>query len=388
MAQDTKRKAIVIGGGLAGLTAAIALQHWDIDAVVYERATELPVPPVAVGAILQQNAMRVFRQLGLVDRIAALGTPLERLEHRTARGQLFTQWPLNHLSRQVGEVTIGLERAALHAALADALRPGSLHLGEPCVGFAQDAAGVTARFAGGREARADLLVGADGVNSVVRAQLEGPRRPRYAGYTIWEGVAASDQLPLPSGLHRMVWGRGQRFFSYPIGPDHLHWGAIVNAPRAGGDAAGGDREALLARFRGWMTPTEAIIAATDAAAIRRIDDFDRSPVKRWSEGRVTLVGEAAHPMTLNIPQGIAQAAEDAVVLAKCLTAEPDTAAALAAYPALRVSRTGRIATLARIYGAMGRWEDAPRSALRTSLLGMLYNTMAWYVHQKDVAYEV
>lgn len=193
----------------------------------------------------------------------------------------------------------------LRFGLAGALDEDAVHLGAECTWFAQDADGITVRFADGREARGDALIGADGLRSTIRMQLLGQSKPRYAGYTLWQGTAEFDSAKYPPGLMRMVWGKGGRFVSYYTSPGRLFWFGVANAPESGTER----KEAALERFRGWMPPIEELISATPDGSLSRVDMYDREPVSTWGTGRVTLLGDAAHPITVNSGQGAAQTLE-------------------------------------------------------------------------------
>ena len=167
--------------------------------------------------------------------------------------------------------------------------------------FEQDADGVTATLADGRTERVDVLIGSDGIKSTVRAALRGPEQPpRYAGYTIWQGFATVGSQTAPLGIFPLVYGPGLRFAYYRVSEERLYWFGVANAEEGGKDAEGGIKSKLLELYEGWPAPTEEVIGVTDEGVIHRRDLYDRDPIDKWSEGRVTLVGDAAHPMTFDI----------------------------------------------------------------------------------------
>jgi 2-polyprenyl-6-methoxyphenol hydroxylase-like FAD-dependent oxidoreductase len=241
----------------------------------------------------------------------------------------------------------------LQAVLRDALGPDALHLGAACTGFTQDDSGVTAQFADGRTARGDLLIGADGLHSVVRAQLHGGQPPTYVGYTAWRAVIPFDHARLTPGESS---GYGPRFGQVPISGGRVYWFATQNTP-AGQRSPDGEQAALRRIFANWHAPIPDLIRATPEALILRNDIYDRPPLRAWGQGRVTLLGDAAHPMTPNLGQGGCQALEDAVVLAACLCAAPAVPAALRAYEARRIPRTSAIVRQSRQAGQIGQWAN-------------------------------
>ncbi|MBK9712471.1 MAG: FAD-dependent monooxygenase [Kouleothrix sp.] len=364
MQQKHPIRAIVVGGGIGGITAAIALRQAGVEATVYERAGELR--EVGAGLAVWQNAVYALGRLGLADKVRAQAVPDLGGALRSWRGETLVD--LTPLNRGAGAPALSLviHRADLLAILREELGAAQVRLGAELVGFSQDAGGVTARFADGHEARGDLLVGADGLGSAVRAQLFGRQKPRYSGYSAWRAVVEFDPA-LARAAAGETWGRGARFGIAPMSGGRVYWFASLNSP-AGARVPEGRRKAtLLERFRGWHAPVEALIDATDEAAILHHDIHDRPPLRRWSVGRVTLLGDAAHPMTPNLGQGACQAIEDGLALADALAAGGEIAAALRGYEARRVGRTSAIVRQSRQVGWVGQWQSAPACELRDFL---------------------
>lgn len=341
-------RVLVIGGGIGGLTAAIALNRAGIPTAVYERAPELR--EVGAGITIWTNALKVLRKLGVGPAVEAKSTPLRQSELRAWRGQVLSEMDLSDLNARFGAPTVGIHRADLQAALADHLGREHIILGAACVGYTQDANGVTVRFADGREVRGEFLIGADGLNSAVRTQLLGPQKPRYAGYTAWRGVGHIDRPEVPVGMTMIALGRGSQVGYLPIGGGRTYWFATANMSAGGSDGPVGAKAALLARFRDWYAPIPAVIEATPDAAIIRNDICDRPPVTNWTDGRVSLLGDAAHPTTPNLGQGACMAIESAWVLAECLKA--DRVNGLKAYQQKRFARTAEITNRSWSLGKM------------------------------------
>ncbi len=354
--------AIIIGGGIGGLATAIALRNVGIEVVVFERVAQLH--EVGAGLSLWANATKALKLLGLADGINKISIPEVQGGIRSWQGEVLTTTSTQELQRALGQPNLVLHRADLHAALLGALQTESVHFGQQCTGFQQDATGVTAHFANGEPVRGDLLIGADGLHSIVRAQLHGKQKPSYAGYTAWRSVVnfAPEQL-----LPGETWGAGVRFGQVPISGKRAYWFAAKNALE-GARSPDGEQAELLRIFRGWHAPIEALIEASAESAILRNDIYDRPPLRHWGENRVTLLGDAAHPMTPNLGQGACQALEDAVVLARFLREANDIAAALRAYEAQRIPRTSSIVTQSRRVGAIGQWQHPVAVQLRKFLL--------------------
>lgn len=358
------RKAILIGGGIGGLAAAIGLKGAGFEVEVFEQAAALA--EVGSGISLWRNALAALDRLGVFGRLRALGIAGQEGAIYRPDGRLLARMeaPRGGGASPGGAILL-LHRAELHRVLLDAAGLDVVRTGARCVGIDQDEAGVTARFADGREARGDLLVGADGLRSVVRKALVDPSPPRYAGYTVYRGIAAFDPAKVVPGE---TWGRGLRIGRWGLAGGRSYWYASHAVPEGRGDPAAGRKAGLLALFRGWHAPVGDLIAATDEAAILRTDIYDRRPLSRWGVGRATLLGDAAHPMTPDLGQGACQAIEDAAILADCLRTPGDIPAALRAYESRRIPRTARVVAAARRIGRMARWSNPWACRLRDALM--------------------
>jgi 2-polyprenyl-6-methoxyphenol hydroxylase-like FAD-dependent oxidoreductase len=246
------------------------------------------------------------------------------------------------------------------------LDPTAIHLAAQCVTIHQSQDQVSARFDGGREIEADLLVGADGVHSVVRAQCFGPTRLAYRGYTSWRGATPPGSVPQVTDSIE-TWGRGARFGLQPTSGNRILWYATLNAAEGGTDA-GRLREMLLGRFGGWHDPIRSVIVATPEDAIVRTDIYDARPSRTWTRGRVALIGDAIHPMTPDLGQGACQAILDATTLADCLAASKHLHVALRAYQHRRARNAAVTTLLARTFGIAGQWEADILCSLRDTIL--------------------
>jgi 2-polyprenyl-6-methoxyphenol hydroxylase-like FAD-dependent oxidoreductase len=362
------KTALIIGGGIGGLAAGVALRRIGYQVRVCERAGEWR--EVGAGLLLAPNALKALQYLDLSAAVEAAGIPLERAEIRTRRGDLLTAMPAGAIGKRVGAPTVCLHRADLLALLAGALDPEVLRLGRECTGVEQEGTRVTARFAGGPEEQGDFLIGADGLRSVVREHVPGMKPLRYAGYTAWRGIAACERPGFAAATACETWGCGLRFGFVPTDRRRVYWYATMNAPEGAHDPEGRRKQELLKRFARWHDPIPTLIEATEEATILRNDVYDREPARQWGQGRITLLGDAAHPTTPNLGQGACQALEDAVVLARCLAAGADTPAALRAYEAERMPRTRRIVQQSRRIGSIGQWENPWACGLRDLLTRM------------------
>ncbi|MCE9565407.1 MAG: FAD-dependent monooxygenase [Planctomycetes bacterium] len=362
-------RAVVIGAGIGGLTAAIALKQTGWDVSVCERAPELR--EVGAGITLWTNAVKVLRKLGAGEAVEAAAAPIKTSEVRSWRGKLLIRADFGALGQRLGAPCIGIHRADLQAKLADALGREHIQYGMTCVAYNRDGKGANALFAEGDDVRGQILVGADGIKSLVRNQLLGPEQPRYAGYTAWRGVALIDRPEVPVGVTVLAMGRGSQVGMLPIGGGRTYWFATQNVPPDGVAGPGGHKADLLKLFGNWWPAFPAAVEATPDAAILRNDIIDRVPVRKWTDGRVALLGDSAHPTTPNLGQGACQAIESGYVLAKCLKEAETAEAGLSAYEQSRFDRTAQITNESWKVGKILAYENPLKCWFRDRMFGLL-----------------
>jgi 2-polyprenyl-6-methoxyphenol hydroxylase-like FAD-dependent oxidoreductase len=328
---------------------------------VFERAAAME--EVGAGISLWANALHALDRLGVGPAVESASLAYEAGGLRLKDGTALISMSVADLTRQVGRVVVVLHRADLHAALLQALPPDVVRLGMTCTGFDRTPGGVTAAFAGGQAAHGDLLIGADGLRSVIRAGLHGDRPPRYAGCTAWRAVVPFDHSRVQASES---WGAGRLFGLVPISGSRVYWYAAKNT--AEGGRSPHPRGELLELFADWHAPIPALIAAADDRVILRNDIYDRPGLQRWGEGRVSLLGDAAHPMTPFLGQGACQALEDAVVLGDCMAQTADVPNALRRYEQTRIRRANMFVRQSRIAGRVARLEHPIAAGLRNALL--------------------
>jgi 2-polyprenyl-6-methoxyphenol hydroxylase-like FAD-dependent oxidoreductase len=367
MTEPGQDGVLIIGAGIGGLATAIALRQAGIPAQVFEQRAS--AGELGAGLTLWTNAMHALDWLGLADAVRARGRAGLGGTIRTWRGAPLQRITAADLERTFGSANVAIHRADLRAVLLAALPAGMLHLDMRLVGIEQDGAGVRACFANGQEARGAVLIGADGIRSTVRAGLWGATPPRYAGYTAWRGVARIARDPPPGAEAGFeAWGCGARLGAVAIGARRVYWFATRNAPEGEADSSRGRKADVLDLLTGWHPTMRALVATTDEAAILRHDIYDRPPLARWGQARVTLLGDAAHAMTPNLGQGACQAIEDAVVLADALHAAADPVAGLRAYEAARAPRTAQIVRQSWLMGRIGQWEQPGLCRVRAAMM--------------------
>ncbi|MFB8004672.1 FAD-dependent monooxygenase [Nocardia sp. NPDC056000] len=375
------RRVLIAGGGIGGLAAALALQHRGFDPIVFERSETLR--DGGAGLHIWTNGTLILDQLGVADEVLKIAPAQEICRFASSRGEVFGAWDVGSFTAKYGRPTIAVERSVLHRALREALSGNVVRTGAEVVSFEQNDTGVTVRLADGSTDTGDVLIGADGINSAVRIGLHGAEKPRYNGYIAWRGKAALTHDLIPPGTFHALFGPGTRFTYYDVAPGVVHWMSVANGPAGGANEP--DMKALLAeRHRGWVDPVSEILAATPESDIIRSDVYDRRPSKkRWGRDRVTLLGDAAHPITFNIGQGACQALEDAMILADELAATPDVPSALRLYEQQRIPRTAGMQRTAWLIGQMGAVENPALIQLRQLVMRLAWPKFAFTAAERD-----
>jgi len=340
-------RAAIVGAGLGGLAAAVALTRCGIEVRVYEQAAELG--EVGAGVAVCVNGLRVLEGLGLGEPVRRWGARMARPQLCLADGQPMAKPPGTFA--RAGQ-NLGFHRADLLAVLAGALPAGVVLTGHRCTGFDGDS-GV--RFANGASADADVVIGADGIHSVLQGYAVEPSEPVYSGVVAYRGVVPADRVPAwPAGMVRLWMGEGRHFLVYPVRAGELlnYVGFLPAEAGATESWSARDHSATLAEgFAGWDPVVATIIDAIGGDGFRS-GLYDRAPLRQWSTGRLTLLGDAAHPMLPHLGQGLNQAFEDAAALASLLrgACPQDVPAALAAYETLRREHTARVQHASRLDG--------------------------------------
>jgi 2-polyprenyl-6-methoxyphenol hydroxylase-like FAD-dependent oxidoreductase len=380
------RTALIVGAGIGGLAAAVALQREGWNVRVFERAAH--AGELGFALLLASNAMASLQRLELEQPVIAGGASPDTGEIRGSGGRLMRRIHLGQIRHLLTHQPVVVLRAVLHGVLLAAAGRENVALGSVATGFQLRDRTAVLQLADGRTVESDVLVGADGVGSVIRKQLHpGEPPPRRSGLWAVRGVAHEIEPHLAEIDGAQYFGRGVEGGVARAAPRSVYWYLSVPGRQLGGTS----EPAAIARrcAADFDDRFQRIVAATAPHEMRLDELLDRDPISDWGRGPVTLLGDAAHPMLPHAGQGAAQALEDAVALGRVLREEVDVGVALRRYERVRAMRTRRIVLLARRNARLGsitnpvlRWlRDA---AIRTVPASALHKTYVEFGRPPDV----
>ncbi len=375
------KKFAIVGGGIGGLTLAIALQKKGLSVSVYEAAPRLE--PLGAGLALAGNAVRALMELGIADDVIARGKVIGSMAILDQRGNILTQTDAVKLSEKLGVVNnFTIHRADLHAVLAAQLTTGTIILDKACTGVRQHADGVEIQFADGTRENVNYVMACDGIHSVIRRTYLPDSSPRYAGYTCWRGV--TDQMPAGVDMEKTTetWGRGQRFGIVPLKDNRIYWFATCNAPQADARLREYKVADVSRRYEDFHFPVCEVIENTPDARLIWSDIVDLKPLKQFAFGKVVLAGDAAHATTPNMGQGACMAIEDAVILANLISGHANAEDVFVAFERKRLARVTKIVNDSSSLGRVAQWQNPLLAGLRNTLIRMTPPAVA----EKQVRY--
>lgn len=341
-------KAIVIGAGMGGMSAAIALRQIGIDTEVYERVTENK--PVGAAISVWSNGVKCLNYLGLEQQTAALGGIVNSMSYVDGHtGETMCRFSMQPLIDEVGQRPYPIARAELQSMLMEAYGLDDIRFGMPMVSVADGPDAATATFADGTTVSADFVIGADGAGSITREYvLGGPVSRRYAGYVNFNGLVDVDEAIGPATEWTTYVGDGKRVSVMPVAGGRFYFFFDVVESQGAPYQRGSAREVLRSHFADWAPGVQVLIDNLDPMTTNRVEILDVDPFHTWVKGRVAVLGDAAHNTTPDIGQGGCSAMEDAVALQWAFKDHPDDVhAALLAYQHARTERAGDLVLRAR-----------------------------------------
>lgn len=338
---------MVIGAGIGGLTAAIALDQAGWDVQVYDQIKESK--PVGAAISLWPNGVKALNYLGLGDQIAKLGGLMDSMAYRWLDGRTMCEFSLEPVTRHAGQRPYPVARAELQSMLMDALGMGRIQFGMRMTALADDGEQASVTFASGERATADLVVAADGARSTARAWVTGREMARrYTGYVNFNALVDIDERVGPARQWTTYVGEGKRVSVMPVAGGRFYTFFDVPLPLGLSYDRAQARAVLAGHFGHWAEPVQVLIGQLDPMRVNRVEILDLDPFATWVRGRVALLGDAAHNTAPDIGQGGCSAMEDSVVLARLLRTTtigvPDS---LQRYQALRHERAGDLVLRAR-----------------------------------------
>ncbi len=360
----TKSTFAVIGGGIAGLTTAIALNRLGFQTTVFEAAPA--IRPLGAGLVLAANAVQALERLGLADAVIGQGRQLDAFAILDEGGNVVTRTSTQTISERYGIHNFVIHRTALHQVLLAHLPPFTVQTGKRAARIDEQPDGITIWFNDGSQFQTNYLLVADGIHSPVRRQLLPHSVPRYAGYTCWRAVVHGPG----NGLHEATetWGIRGRVGVVPLANDQVYWFACVNAPAQDEHMRKQTSSDLANRFSHYHAPIPELLAQTPDDQLLWNDIIDLKPLNRYAFGKTLLLGDAAHATTPNMGQGACQAIEDAVVLADELARHQSPEKAFTAFERRRLSRTHYITNTSWRIGQMAQLTHPLLITLRNGLL--------------------
>ncbi|MBA6141235.1 FAD-dependent monooxygenase [Pseudomonas juntendi] len=352
---SSKPVALIIGTGIGGLSAAIALKKAGWGVRLYEKSPSLRAS--GSGLSVMSNASAAMQKLLGVDLgLERYGAPILDFEIRHRSGLLLKRLPFQEIAEAQGAPSVCISRENLQRALLDTLGEAPIELGKRFAGFEQDASGVQVRFEDGSVAAGDILVGADGYHSAVREAMGVRSVVQEAGYICWLALVRYSHPQITPGYVVHYWGKGKRVGIIDIGDGWVYWWGTANMPNRQAQQWQGSSADVAQVYAGWPAIVGDIMRSTPSESVASVDAKDRSFPATWSQGRVTLLGDAAHPMLTSLGQGAGLSIEDAAVLGHVLVDGSDPVAALRRYETLRQPRARAIVDASRALSEVEQYD--------------------------------
>jgi len=373
-----KNRILIIGGGIAGLTTALALQKMNLDFIVLEAVPEIKA--VGAGISLAGNAMRALTKLGVDEEVKRRGHLISSMIIEDDKGKRISIMDAEKLSREYGLDNVAIHRADLHQVLLTSIDTNRIVTGKKAIDFSEEPGGITIFFDDGSKEQGSAAIIADGIHSGLRKKLLPGVSPRYSGYTCWRGVVENRW----NIQHHAVetWGSKGRFGYVPIGNNKVYWFACKNAPIKDEMMSLFRISDLVDNFKSYTYPIPEILKDTSDADLILSDIVDLKPISQYAFNRILLLGDAAHATTPNLGQGACMAMEDALFVAEEINRQPKNIVnAFKSFEQKRVPRAQYIVNTSFRLGKLAQWENP----VLTKFRNMLFRLIPDWVNEKQVA---
>lgn len=355
-------KIAIIGGGIGGLTTALALKQIGKKITVYESASE--IKPVGAGIVMANNAMQVFEKLGIRHKIELAGRKISQIKITDAQLQTLSASELTHFEKQYGVYNVAIHRADLQHILANEIGFENIQLSKRLSKIEQGE-NINLAFEDGTNIEADIVIGADGIKSVVRNQLFAKGNIRDTKQRCWRGVSEFDWTSKYNNEAFEAWGKGKRFGFVKISDNKVYWFAVIN------ESLLGEHKNIDKSFQEFHPEILKIISETPKDNIIFNDIMDLQPITQWQKGKVCLIGDAAHATTPNMGQGACQAVEDAYVIGKLFEQNLSVEEVFSRYEKIRMKKAHYIVNSSWKIGKVAHFENPLAIMLRNALLKII-----------------
>lgn len=362
---------IIVGGGIAGLCAAIGLAKLGIEAQVYESAAELK--GIGAGFGLAANAMQALAYLGLKDEIVPIGHYLASYHVLDQKGNILVEPDTRSISRKYQQDNFAIHRADLHQFLLSKIPTTQIHLGKRAVSFEREGEEIRVYFADGSHTNGHALLIADGVHSPLRQQLIPGSAPRYSGYTCWRATIDNSSIQLNKGTE--TWGAKGRFGMTPLVNNRIYWYACINSSAQNPVLKNWKTRELLDNFSDYHPPIPTILSETSDSQLIANDIIDIAPLEQLAFDNILLLGDAGHATTPNLGQGACQAIEDVAVLMDELQTAASVTLAFQQFEKRRLDRVNYICNTSWRIGTIAQWENPFLIGMRNFCMRIMPNRM-------------
>lgn len=362
-----KNPILIIGGGIAGLTTALALQQKNVDYQVFEAVPEIKT--VGAGITIAGNAMRVLKKLGVAEDVKQRGHLIYSMDITDEQGKMISALDAEKQSLKYGLDNVAIHRAELHQALLKNIPADKIITNKKAIDVTQTNNSVTIHFEDGTHSEGSAAIIADGIHSAIRKKYLPDSLPRYSGYTCWRGVVENKWNLARHAVE--VWGAQGRFGYVPVGNNLVYWFACKNAPFKDAAMSKLKSNELAANFASYAQPIPDMISSTPDKDLIWSDIIDLKPINRFAFDRVLFIGDAGHATTPNLGQGACMAMEDALRVAEDLAAcADDPTAAFKTFEKVRIPRTHFIVNTSYRLGKVAQLENRFLITLRNAVFRM------------------